>query len=79
MSSEASNTLKLYSTTNAGEPKTVTEERDVYLLESKDFVQAILKSKETRIPIQEGAKTLEFTLAARESMENGKPVKLPLV
>lgn len=78
MSSEASNTLKLYSTTNAGEPKTVTEERDVYLLESKDFVQAILKDKETRIPIQEGAKTLEFTLAARESMENGKPVKLPL-
>jgi predicted dehydrogenase len=65
MSSEASNTLKLYSTTmNAGEPKTVTEERDVY--------------KETRTPIQEGAKTLEFTLAARESMENGKPVKLPL-
>lgn len=78
MSSEASNTLNLYSTMNAGEPKTLTEEREVYLLESKDFVQAILKDKKTRIPIHEGVKTLEFTLAARESMEKGKPVKLPL-
>jgi predicted dehydrogenase len=78
MSSESSNTLRLYSTAEAGEPKTASEERDVYLLESKDFVQAILKDRETRTPMKEGAKTLEFTLAARESMEKGKPVKLPL-
>ena len=78
MFSENSNKLNLYSTTNAQEIKTLTEERDVYLLESKDLVQAILKDKDTRTPIQEGAKTLGFTLAVRESMENGKPVKLPL-
>ena len=78
MSSESSNTLRLYSTAEAGEPKTASEERDVYLLESKDFVQAILKDRETRTPMKEGAKTLEFTIAARESMEKGKPVKLPL-
>ena len=58
--------------------KNLNEERDVYLLESKDFIQAILNDKETRTSIQEGAKTLEFTLAARKSMESGKPVKLPL-
>jgi hypothetical protein len=78
MSSENAKTLTLYSTANAEETKTLTEERDVYLLESKDFVQAALKDKETRTPILEGAKTLEFTLAVRESMEKGKPVKLPL-
>ncbi len=78
MSSENSKTLTLYSTTNTDEIKTLTEERDVYLLESKDLIQAVLNDGETRTPIQEGAKTLEFTLAARESMENGRPVKLPL-
>jgi predicted dehydrogenase len=78
LSSEKSETLTLYSTANVDETKTLTEERDVYLLESKDFIQAVLNDKETRVPIQEGAKTLEFTLAARKSMENGKPVKLPL-
>jgi predicted dehydrogenase len=78
MFSENANTLTLYSTANAEETKTLTEERDVYFLESKDFVQAILKDKETRTPIREGEKTLEFTLAVRESMENGKPVELPL-
>jgi len=48
------------------------------LLEAQDLIQAILKDKETRTPIVEGAKSLEFTLAAMKSMETGRPVKLPL-
>jgi len=71
------NTLSLYS---AEKNKAIreSEERDVYLLETKDLIQAILNDDETRTPIRDGAKTLEFTLAARKSMETGKPVKLPL-
>ena len=77
MYAEDAGTLTLYST----EKKRATmesEQRDVYLLESKELIQAVLNDGETRTPIREGAKTLEFTLAARKSMETGKPVKLPL-
>jgi len=71
------NTLSLYST-EKNKVIRESEERDVYLLESKDLIQAILNDDETRTPIRDGAKTLEFTLATRRSMETGKPVKLLL-
>ena len=76
--SENPGTLTLYSTKTPHGTKMVSEERDTFLLEAKDLVQAILEDKNTRTPIQEGAKTLEFTLAIRKSMETGKPVRLPL-
>jgi len=76
--SENANTLTLYSTKAPSRTTTASEERDVYLLEAKDLVQAVLEEGKTRTPIQEGAKTLEFTLAVRKSMETGKPVRLPL-
>jgi len=72
------NTLTLYSTKPPIRIKTVSEERDTYLLETKDLIRAILEDKDTRTPIEDGAKTLEFTLAAMKSMESGKPVILPL-
>ena len=77
MHAENGNTLNLYSTR---EKRVVREweDRDVYLLEAKDLIRAVLNDEETRTPIRDGAKTLEFTLAARKSMETGKPVKLPL-
>jgi len=76
--SESPSSLTLYSTKSPEKTTMVSEERDVFLLEAKDLIQAILHDKETRIPIQEGAKTLEFTLAVRKSMETGKPVRLPI-
>ena len=72
------NTLTLYSTKPPTKVVTISEERDTYLLETKDLVRAILEDKETRTPIEEGAKTLELTLAAVKSAESGKPVTLPL-
>jgi predicted dehydrogenase len=72
------NTLTLYSTSPPAKTRTVSESRDTYLLEAKDLIRAVLEDKETRTPIEEGAKTLEFTLAAVKSMETGKPVTLPL-
>ena len=77
MQSGDRDTLTLYST-KKNRVISESEQRDVYLLESKDLIQAVLNDGETKIPIREGAKTLEFTLAARKSMETGKPVKLPL-
>ena len=76
--SENVHTLTLYSTKTPGKQTTTTEERDVYLLETKDLIKAVLEDEKTRVPIQEGAKSLEFTLAVRKSMETRKPVKLPL-
>ena len=74
---EDANTLNLYST-EKNRVVRESERRDVYLLEAKDLIQAVLTDGETKTPIREGAKTLEFTLAAMKSMETGKPVTLPL-
>jgi predicted dehydrogenase len=76
--SRDANTLTLYSARPPQKTMTVYEERDTYLLEAKDLIKAILEDRNTRTPIEEGAKTLEFTLAAVKSMETGKPVALPL-
>ena len=72
------NTLTLYSAKPPARITTVSEERDTYLLEARDLVEAILNDRDTRTPIGDGAKTLEFTLAAIKSMESGKPITLPL-
>jgi len=71
-------TLTLYSTKTPVKTTTVSEARDIYLLEAKDLIQAVLEDEETKTPIPDGVKSLEFTLAARKSMETGKPVRLPL-
>ena len=54
------------------------EDRDPYLLAERDLIEAVLHDRTTRIPISEGAKTLELTLAVRRSMETGKVTPLPL-
>ncbi len=77
MYAEDRDTLNLYST-EKNRAVRESEQRDVFLLESKDLIRAVLNDSETKTPIREGAKTLEFTLAARKSMETGKPVTLPL-
>lgn len=77
--SEKSDTLALYSTGKEEYTRTASEQRDVYLLETQDLIQAVLNDGKTRVPIWEGARSLEFTLAVRQSMETGKPVRLPLL
>lgn len=79
MESSDVNTLTLYTTTTPVKLKKISENRDTYLLEAMNLIQAIKEGKETRTPISEGAKTLEFTLAAMKSMETGELVKLPLM
>ena len=78
MESSNYNNLTFTSTKAPVKTQMITEERNVYLLEAKDLIQAVLEDKETRTPIREGAKTLELTLAVKKSMETGRPVNLPL-
>jgi len=78
LESSGSNNLTYHTTEAPVKTHMISEDRDVYLLEAKDLIQAVMKDKETRISIEEGAKTLELTLATRKSMESGQPVRLPL-
>ena len=78
LESRDANTLTVYSTESPLKTRMLSEVRDTYLLEAKDLIHAVLEDEETKTPIGEGAKTLEFTLAAMRSMETGSPVKLPL-
>lgn len=48
--------------------------RDPMVLAERDFIEAILYDRETRVPISEGAKTLRVTLAAVESADKRAPV-----
>jgi len=73
------NSLTIYSTSRPPMTETINSpERDMFVLETRNLFDCISTGKETRTPIQEGAKTLELTLAAAESAERGAPIKLPL-
>jgi len=52
--------------------------RDTMALAELDLLKAVLEDRDTRTPISEGVKTLELTLAAVKSAEEGRPVTLPL-
>jgi len=54
----------------------IASQKDMYLAETQDILEAIREDRETRIPMPEGAKTLQLVLAARDSADRGKPVRL---
>ena len=56
----------------------VKSTNDPYHDEDLKFIEAILEDKPTEVPISEGVKSLEVSLAAVESSEKGKVVTLPL-
>ena len=56
----------------------VSSTEDPYLIEDHKFVKAVLEDLPCEVPISEGLKTLEVTLAAVKSAETGRPVMLPL-
>ncbi|MEM4688970.1 MAG: Gfo/Idh/MocA family oxidoreductase [Thermofilaceae archaeon] len=76
LEAEGAESLRIYR--SARRPLTVEEYReygrDPMLLAERDFIEAILHDRETRVPIIEGAKTLKLTLAAVESAEKRVPV-----
>ncbi|MEM0024752.1 MAG: Gfo/Idh/MocA family oxidoreductase [Thermofilaceae archaeon] len=51
---------------------------DPYFEEDRHFIDCVKLGRETDVPYIEGVRTLEVTLAADKSAEEGRPVKLPL-
>ncbi|MFN8469972.1 MAG: Gfo/Idh/MocA family oxidoreductase [Caldilineaceae bacterium] len=55
----------------------VTSEEDVYKLEVLDFYEAVVDGRQARVPLREGARSLDLALAARASSDAGTVVQLP--
>lgn len=58
------------------EAQSITSERNVFVAQLQDLLEAIRTNGETRIPLREGALSLELVLAAARSAESGTPVEL---
>lgn len=58
-------------------PQTISSERDVFVAQLGDLLNAIRSNGETRTPIREGGRSLELVLAAVRSSSSGMPVAVP--
>ncbi len=58
------------------QPEVINSDRDIYLSEMRDFRNAIRSGQKTRIPLREGAKSLDLALAATRSAQTGSEVRL---
>ena len=56
----------------------VETNRDFHRAELVDFINMIKNNEEPKVPMEEGLRTLELTLAANKSARIGGSVKLPL-
>jgi len=63
---------------SGAEPEEIKGEPDIFVIEDNAFIEAVRLNDPSKIqsPYSDGLKTLEVTLAANESMEKGKPIKL---
>jgi predicted dehydrogenase len=59
------------------QPQVIVSDRDFYLSEMQDFLIAIRTGQKTRVPMREGAKSLDLALAATRSAQTGGEVRLP--
>jgi predicted dehydrogenase len=56
--------------------RTVTGEKDLYLAETLDLLDAIRYDRPAAVPIEEGVRSLQLVLAASESAAQNRPVSL---
>lgn len=56
--------------------QTVESNRDVFIEQLHDLIRAIRANGTTRVPLREGAHSLDLVLAAARSAESGMPVEL---
>jgi len=54
----------------------IASDRDFYLSEMQDFLTAIRMDRKTRVPLREGARSLDLALAATRSAQTGGEVQL---
>lgn len=57
-------------------PEVIDSDRDIHLAEMRDFLDAIRGGRPTRVPLREGARSLDLALAARRSAETGNEVQI---
>jgi len=65
-----------YTAESDRKPKMIASDRDIYLSEMQDFLTAIRTGQKTRIPLREGAKSLDLALAATHSAQIGREVQI---
>ncbi|HZJ22324.1 MAG TPA: Gfo/Idh/MocA family oxidoreductase [Anaerolineales bacterium] len=58
------------------QPEVIDSDRDIYLSEMHDFGTAIRTGQPARVPLREGAKSLDLALAATRSAQSGNEVQL---
>lgn len=55
----------------------IASDKDLLLAETLDLIEAIRENRPTRIPMREGARSLDLVLAARRSADEGRQVIVP--
>jgi len=65
-----------YTAESDRQPEVIASDRDFYLSEMQDFLTAIRTGQKTRVPLREGAKSLDLALAATRSAQIGGEVRL---
>ena len=55
----------------------IASDKNLLLAESLDLIQAIREDRPTRIPIREGARTLDLVLAASRSAQERREITVP--
>lgn len=66
----------IYQTTNPWEKKIeIASAKDIYLAETLDLLEAIEQDRPTKVPMIEGAKSLQLVLTSARSAEKGKPME----
>jgi predicted dehydrogenase len=71
------NHAKIHHTAESNrQPEVIASDRDIYLSEMQDFLTAIRSGHKTRIPLREGAKSLDLALAATHSAQTGSEIRI---
>jgi predicted dehydrogenase len=65
-----------HTTESNRQPEVIASDRDIYLSEMQDFRTAIHTGQAARVPLREGAKSLDLALAATRSAQTGSEVRL---
>lgn len=60
------------------ERETIQMSVDPFEAEDRHFIDCVKAGRDSEVPYVEGVKSLEATLAAVKSVEEGRPIKLPL-
>lgn len=74
--SDANHAQLIYTQTPDTSSEQIISDKDIYRLEWLDLIQAIRSNGPTRVPMREGAKTLDLALAATRSAQEKREINL---